>query len=89
MRQLDDVLNNISVKIEKADELLTEISCDVGDVRAYFDLCDFSVDTLQDWLDDWDSLSHKIGLMLTDFDTFAFDGDSIREADEEENESPK
>ena len=83
MRQLNDDLDSLSAKIDKAYDLLNDISYDVGKVQENFDLYDFSIDTLNDWSDDLNPLINKMGRLSEWFDEFAFDGDSIREVDEE------
>ena len=82
MKELDDELNKISRKMEKAQAQLNEIAVKVDEVILDFDLCDFSKDTLRVWYEDFCRIADKVDGIMLDFDDFAFDGDSIKEIDE-------
>ena len=83
MKELDDELNKISRKMEKAQAQLNEIAVKVDEVILDFDLCDFSNDTLRVWYEDFCRIADKVDSSIKDFDDFAFDGDSIKEIDDE------
>ena len=82
MKELDDELNKISRKMEKAQAQLNQIAVKVDEVILDFDLCDFSNDTLRVWYEDFCRIADKVDSSIKDFDDFAFDGDSIKEIDE-------
>ena len=84
MKELDEELNKISLKMEKAQAQLNQIAVKVDEVILDFDLCDFSNDTLREWYDDFCRILNKVDVSLLDFDDFAFDGDSIKEISEDE-----
>ena len=85
MKELDDELNKISRKMEKAQALLNQIAVKVDEVILDFDLCDFSNDTMREWYDDFCRIADKVDSSIEDFDDFAFDGDSIKEISEDES----
>ena len=84
MKELDDELNKISRKMEKAQAQLNQIAVIVDEVILDFDLCDFSNDTLRVWYEDFCRIINKADISILDFDDFAFDGDSIKEISEDE-----
>ena len=84
MKELDEELNKISRKMEKAQAQLNEIAVKVDEVILDFDLCDFSNDTLRVWYEDFCRIADKVDSSIKDFDDFAFDGDSIKEISEDE-----
>ena len=84
MKELDDELNKISRKMEKAQAQLNQIAVKVDEVILDFDLCDFSNDTLRVWYEDFCRIADKVDSSIKDFDDFAFDGDSIKEISEDE-----
>ena len=84
MKELDEELNKISLRMEKAQSQLNEIAVKVDEVILDFDLCDFSNDTMREWYDDFCHIADKVDSSIKDFDDFAFDGDSIKEISEDE-----
>ena len=84
MKELDEELNKISRKMEKAQAQLNQIAVIVDEVILDFDLCDFSNDTLRVWYEDFCRIADKVDSSIKDFDDFAFDGDSIKEISEDE-----
>ena len=84
MRQLDDILNSISAELEKASVILADVDLSLDDVREHFDLYDFSDDTIETWQATFSDVMRRLEGETQEFDRFAFDGDSIREVDEED-----
>jgi len=85
MKQLRREVLDLSLKIDKVCRLMCGVGDDVSSLDEEHDLYDFSIDTLNDWLDDWNILAGKVELMLQEYDRFAFDGDSIKEISEDED----
>jgi hypothetical protein len=85
MKQLRREVLNISLKMDDICRLMCGVGDDVSSLDEEHDLYDFSTDTLNDWLDDWNILAGKVELMLQEYDRFAFDGDSIRIEENDEN----
>ena len=83
---LDSILNSVSAELEKVSVILRDVDMAIDDVRAHFDLYDFSDDTLNTWQADFSDVMRRFEGETEEFDRFAFDGDSIREVDEEEDE---
>jgi len=83
---LDTILNSVSAELEKVSVILADIDMAIDDVRAHFDLYDFSDDTLNTWQADFSDVMRRLEGEIEEFDRFAFDGDSIREVEEEEDE---
>ena len=77
-------LNKISANMDKAVALLDDIALKVSCLEDDYDLYDFSIDRLQVWRSDFIDAMGRVDSFAYDFDHFAFDGDSIREVDEEE-----
>ena len=77
-------LNMISAKLDKAVALLDDIDTKVSCLDDDYDLYDFSIDRLQVWRSDFIDAMGRVDSFAYDFDHFAFDGDSIREVDDEE-----
>ena len=71
MRHIDDELNDISGKLEKAQSQLNHIAAKVDDVILDFDLCDFSNDWLRDWYDHFCCIGDEFDSSRKDFDDFA------------------
>ena len=67
---LDKDLNMLSTRMDKAFDELNNIIASMDDIDMYYDLEEFSQETLKNWQEE--------------FDDFAFDGDSIREVEEED-----
>jgi len=85
MRQLDDIMNSISAELEKASVILADVDLSLDDVREHFDLYDFSDDNINTWQSNFRDVMRRLEGETQEFDRFAFDGDSIREVDEDEN----
>tara|TARA_R100000687_G_C6333586_1_gene110798 strand:- start:4 stop:267 length:264 start_codon:yes stop_codon:yes gene_type:complete len=86
MRQLDDILNSISAELEKASVILADVDMSLDDVREHFDLYDFSDDNIETWQANFSDVMRRLEGETEEFDRFAFDGDSIRIEDEEDDE---
>ena len=84
MRQLDDILNSISAELEKASVILADVDMSLDDVREHFDLYDFSDDNIETWQANFSDVMRRLEGETEEFDRFAFDGDSIRIQDDEE-----
>lgn len=84
---LDSILNSVSAELEKVSVILRDVDMAIDDVRAHYDLYDFSDDTLNTWQADFSDVMRRFEGEMEEFDRFAFDGDSIREVDEEDEES--
>ena len=83
---LDSILNCVSAELEKVSVILADIDMAIDDVREHYDLYDFSDDTLNTWQANFSDVMRRLEGETEEFDRFAFDGDSIREIDEEEME---
>ena len=86
MRQLDDIMNSISAELEKASVILADVDLSLDDVREHFDLYDFSDDNINTWQSNFRDVMRRLEGETQEFDRFAFDGDSIREVDEDEDQ---
>ena len=86
MRQLDDIMNSISAELEKASVILSDVDLSLDDVREHYDLYDFSDDTLNTWQATFSDVMRRLEGETEEFDRFAFDGDSIRVIDEEDED---
>lgn len=83
-KDLDTDLNNIDRALCAAIEGLTKALTLTYDVESEYDLYDFSVDNLQKWKSRVEDVLHTLNQEYEEFETFAFDGDSIREVDEDD-----
>ena len=81
---LDTIMNSISAELEKASVILADVDMSLDDVREHFDLYDFSDDTINTWQATFSDVMRRLEGETQEFDRFAFDGDSIREVDEED-----
>jgi hypothetical protein len=81
---LDKDLNMLSTRMDKAFDELNNIIASMDDIDMYYDLEEFSQDTLKNWQEEFEKLVHKLGYCFEDFEGFAFDGDSIRESGDED-----
>ena len=81
---LDTILNSLSAELEKVSVILNDIDMAIDDVREHYDLYDFSDDTLNTWQANFSDVMRRLEGETEEFDRFAFDGDSIREVDEED-----
>ena len=86
MTQLDKDLNTLSNRMDKAYDELNSILVAIDDVEDHYDLFDYSSAIMAEWQGRFADLAHKLGYCFEDFETFAFDGDSIRESGEDEEE---
>jgi len=83
MNNLTKDLNIISKHLDRSYEGLEKVSDLIDDLKDQYDLYDFSFEILEEWEDRYAKLVNKIMYIAEDFETFAFDGDSIREVEEE------
>ena len=83
---LNQDLNILSTRMDKAFDELNNILASMDDIDMYYSLEDPSQEILKNWEEDFEKIVHKLGYCFEDFETFAFDGDSIKE-DEENEES--
>ena len=81
---LDKDLNIMSTRMDKAFDELNNIIASMDDIDMYYDLEEFSQETLKNWQEEFEKLVHKLGYCFEDFEGFAFDGDSIKEVEEDE-----
>ena len=81
---LNKDLNILSTRMDKAFDELNNIIASMDDIDMYYSLEDPSEEILKDWQEELEKLVHKLGYCFEDFETFAFDGDSIREVEEED-----
>lgn len=84
MKDLDKDLNIISNYLDKTYEGLERVLDLLSDLKDHYDLYDFSISTLEEWEDRYSTLVNKVMYMSEEFDDFTFDGDSIREVEEED-----
>ena len=84
---LDKDLNILSTRMDKAFDELNNILASMDDIDMYYALEDPSQEILQDWEEELEKLVYKLGHCFEDFETFAFDGDSIREVEEEKEDT--
>jgi len=85
---LDSILNSVSAELEKVSVILSDVDLAIDDVRKHYDLYDFSDDTLNTWQANFSDVMRRFEGEMEEFDRFAFDGDSIREVDEEDEKIP-
>ena len=83
---LDNIMNSISAELDKASVILADVDMSLDDVREHFDLYDFSDDTINTWQANFSDVMRRLEGETEEFDRFAFDGDSIRIEDEEDDE---
>ena len=86
LHNLDTVLNSVSAELEKASVILRDVDLAIDDVREHYDLYDFSDDTLNTWQATFSDVMRRLEGETQEFDRFAFDGDSIREVDKDEDQ---
>jgi len=84
---LDRDLNILSTRMDKAFDELNNIIASMDDIDMYYSLEDSSQEILKDWEEELEKLVYKLGHCFEDFETFAFDGDSIREVEEEKEDT--
>ena len=84
LNNLDTIMNSVSAELEKVSVILSDIDMAIDDVRERYDLYDFSDDTLNTWQANFSDVMRRLEGETEEFDRFAFDGDSIRIQDEEE-----
>ena len=82
---LDKDLNILSTRMDKAFDELNNILASMDDIDMYYALEDSSQEILKDWEEELEKLVYKLGHCFEDFETFAFDGDSIKEVEVEED----
>jgi hypothetical protein len=83
---LDTILNSLSAELEKVSVIVNDIDMAIDDLREHYDLYDFSDDTLNTWQANFSDVMRRLEGETEEFDRFAFDGDSIRIQDDEEDE---
>ena len=81
---LNQDLNILSKRMDKAFDELNNILACMDDIDMYYSLEDPSQEILENWQEEFEKLVHKLGYCFEDFETFAFDGDSIIEVEENE-----
>ena len=79
---LNKDLNILSTRMDKAFDELNNIIASMDDIDMYYSLEDFSQQILKNWQEEFEKLVSKLGYCFEDFETFAFDGDTIREVEE-------
>ena len=82
---LDKDLNILSTRMDKAFDELNNILASMDDIDMYYSLEDSSQEILKDWEEELEKLVYKLGHCFEDFETFAFDGDSIKEVEVEDD----
>ena len=83
---LDSIMNSVSAELEKVSVILADVDMAIDDVREHYDLYDFSDDTLNTWQATFSDVMRRLEGETEEFDRFAFDGDSIRVIDEEDED---
>ena len=81
---LNQDLNVLSKRMDKAFDELNNILACMDDIDMYYSLEDPSQEILKNWEEDFEKIVSKLGYCFEDFETFAFDGDSIKEVEENE-----
>ena len=83
----------LSMALHRIDALLTVASKDLSliedllwELPELYDLYDFSIDTLEGWKQNLDDVHVRLNEEHAEFERFAFDGDSIRIQEDEEDE---
>ena len=84
-KDLSSIMNSISAELEKASVILADVDLSLDDVRQHFDLYDFSDDNIETWQANFRDVMRSLEGETEEFDRFAFDGDSIREVDKDED----
>ena len=81
---LNQDLNILSKRMDKAFDELNNILACMDDIDMYYSLEDPSQEILKNWEEDFEKIVYKLGYCFEDFEAFAFDGDSIKEVEENE-----
>ena len=83
----------LSMALHRIDALLSVAAKDLSmiedllwELPELYDLYDFSIDTLDGWKQNLDEVHVRLNEEHAEFERFAFDGDSIRIQDEEEED---
>ena len=79
---LNQDLNILSKRMDKAFDELNNILASMDDLDYYYALEDPSEEILKNWQEEFEKLVHNLGYCFEDFEGFAFDGDSIKEVEE-------
>jgi len=83
----------LSIALHRIDALLSVAAKDLSmiedllwELPELYDLYDFSIDALDGWKQDLDEVARRLSEEHFAFEQFAFDGDSIRIQEEEDDE---
>ena len=83
---LSDELHKIDAAITIATGQVYLVGDLLDEMKDEYDLYDFSIDHLEKWENDFNQIIYRLENEHKEFERFAFDGDSIREVDKDEDQ---